>query len=139
MSDNPPPHKIEISRHAARRWAERVRQDRTIGLRTARTDMERCARLGTFQTAAPVWMYATDDGHEGSAYLMLGDDVALVLCRPPRRPWVVVTVMTRHDAGGVHAATLRERRQARHAALHPPPRAGSLLPPRAYDDELYEV
>lgn len=134
-----PPLKMEISRHAARRWAERVRQDRTIGPRSARSDMERCARLGTFQTEAPAWMYAADDLYEDSVYLMLGDDVALVLCRPPRRPWVVVTVMTRHDAGGVHAATLRERRQARRAALHPPPRVGNALPPRSYDDGLYEL
>jgi hypothetical protein len=137
MPDHPP-LKMEISRHAARRWAERVRQDRTIGPRAARSDMQRCAQLGTVRAEAPDWMYASEDEYEDSVYLMLGDDVALVLCRPPNRAWVVVTVMTRHDAGGVHAATLRERRQARRAALHPPPRAGSVLPPRTYDDGLYE-
>lgn len=139
MNDHAPPE-MEISRHAARRWAERVRQDRSIGPRNARTDMQRCAPFGTVHEEPPAWMYAEDDSYRGSVYLMLGDDVALVLCRPRgQRPWVVVTVMTRHDVGGIHAATLRARRKARHAALHPPPRAGNVLPPRTYDDGLYEL
>jgi hypothetical protein len=105
---------ISICEHAARRWAERVRQDPSMPACAARRDLERCTAHAQMTDEAPSWL-AVDQSEPGARYLLVGPDVAVVL-RPERAGdgLAAVTVMTAHDQGSVHAARCRNRRRSRH-------------------------
>lgn len=102
---------------------ERVRQG-TISRKAARREMLRCAAVGVLQEDPPEWLYVDDAGPypTNARYLMLGDVAVIVRSGADPNSWTALTVVTRHDRGGCHAAAIRQRREARYDALYPPPR-----------------
>jgi hypothetical protein len=107
--------RLVVTTHAAHRWAARVRGDDQLPTQEAESDLMRCARVAEVRAAAPEWLLVGDDDPAGSRYLMLGDDVAIVVVPINRGTrWAATTVVTRTDAGSVDAA---RRRSARHLRL----------------------
>lgn len=107
--------RLVVTTHAAGRWAMRVRGDDRLPEADAERDLVRCAEVAELAEEAPAWLLVEEGQYPGSQYLMLGDDVAIVVVplRQSRR-WAVTTVVTRTDTGSVQVA---RRRSARHMRL----------------------
>ncbi|WP_040599289.1 hypothetical protein [Patulibacter medicamentivorans] len=133
----------QVSAHAAVQCARRLRQDPRalawsprspvpsipdgkvpVEIRAAvdeaRDYLVQIARHGTFTTVAPAWLRSDPDrDRRYDAYLVIGDDVALLLVRgrpakPSRDHWLVTTVVTRN---GLDSPYSRERKHARRARV----------------------
>lgn len=107
---------LVVTTHAARRWASRVRGNDHLPRRDAKADLMRCAQVAEVHTTAPAWLLVSEEEFSDSRYLMLGDDVAIVVVPlgPSNTSWAATTVVTRTDAGSVAAA---QRRSARHLRI----------------------
>lgn len=108
--------KLVVTTHAATRWASRVRGNDGLPRREAEADLMRCARVAEIRTTAPAWLLVGEEEFNDSRYLMLGDDVAIVVVPVGRSntSWAATTVVTRTDAGSVASA---RRRSARHQRM----------------------
>lgn len=108
--------KLVVTTHAAKRWASRVRGDDHLPRNEAEADLVRCAQVAEVRDAAPDWLLVADDEFADSRYLMLGEDVAIVVVPLGRSTtrWAATTVVTRTDAGSVASA---QRRSARHLRM----------------------
>lgn len=108
--------KLVVTTHAAHRWASRVRGNDHLPRREAEADLMRCAQVAEVRTTAPAWLLVGEEEFSDSRYLMLGDDVAIVVVPLGRSntSWAATTVVTRTDAGSVASA---RRRAARHQRM----------------------
>lgn len=108
--------KLVVTTHAASRWASRVRGDEALPRREAEADLMRCAQVAEVRATAPAWLLVGAEEFNDSRYLMLGDDVAIVVVPVGRSStsWAATTVVTRTDAGSVASA---RRRSARHQRM----------------------
>lgn len=108
--------KLVVTTHAATRWASRVRGNDHLPRREAEADLMRCAQVAEIRTTAPAWLLVGDEEFNDSRYLMLGDDIAIVVVPVGRSntSWAATTVVTRTDAGSVASA---RRRSARHQRM----------------------
>lgn len=108
--------KLVVTTHAATRWASRVRGNDHLPRREAEADLMRCAQVAEIRTTAPAWLLVGEEEFNDSRYLMLGDDVAIVVVPVGRSStsWAATTVVTRTDAGSVASA---RRRSARHQRM----------------------
>ncbi len=108
--------KLVVTTHAAHRWASRVRGNEHLPRQEAEADLMRCARVAEVRTTAPSWLLVADDEFLDSRYLMLGDDIAIIVVPLGRSTtrWAATTVVTRTDAGSVASA---QRRSARHLRM----------------------
>ncbi len=106
---------LVVTTHAANRWAARVRGNDQLPTGDAMSDLLRCVRVAEMRTTAPEWLLVGAEETSDSRYLMLGEDVAIVVVPIARGTrWAATTVVTRTDAGSVDAA---RRRAARHLRL----------------------
>lgn len=108
--------KLVVTTHAATRWASRVRGNDHLPRREAEADLVRCAQVAEIRSTAPSWLMVGEEEFNDSRYLMLGDDVAIVVVPVSRSgtSWAATTVVTRTDAGSVASA---RRRSARHQRM----------------------
>ncbi len=108
--------KLVVTTHAATRWASRVRGNDHLPRREAEADLMRCAQVAEICTTAPAWLLVGEEEFNDSRYLMLGDDIAIVVVPVGRSntSWAATTVVTRTDAGSVASA---RRRSARHQRM----------------------
>lgn len=108
--------KLVVTTHAATRWASRVRGDDHLPRREAEADLMRCAQVAEIRAKAPAWLLVGEEEFNDSRYLMLGDDIAIVVVPVGRSStsWAATTVVTRTDAGSVASA---RRRSARHQRM----------------------
>ncbi len=108
--------KLVVTTHAATRWASRVRGNDHLPRREAEADLMRCAQVAEIRTTAPAWLLVGEEEFNDSRYLMLGDDIAIVVVPVGRSntSWAATTVVTRTDAGSVASA---RRRSARHQRM----------------------
>ena len=108
--------KLVVTTHAATRWASRVRGNDHLPRREAEADLMRCAQVAEIRTTAPAWLLVGEEEFNDSRYLMLGDDIAIVVVPVGRgnTSWAATTVVTRTDAGSVASA---RRRSARHQRM----------------------
>lgn len=107
--------KLVVTTHAATRWASRVRGDDHLPRREAEADLMRCAQVAEIRTKAPAWLLVGEEEFNDSRYLMLGDDIAIVVVPVGRSAtsWAATTVVTRTDAGSVASARRRSERHQR--------------------------
>lgn len=108
--------KLVVTTHAATRWASRVRGNDHLPRREAEADLMRCAQVAEIRAKAPAWLLVGEEEFNDSRYLMLGDDIAIVVVPVGRSntSWAATTVVTRTDAGSVASA---RRRSARHQRM----------------------
>lgn len=111
-----PGSKLVVTTHAATRWASRVRGNDHLPRREAEADLMRCAQVAEIRAKAPAWLLVGEEEFNDSRYLMLGDDIAIVVVPVGRSntSWAATTVVTRTDAGSVASA---RRRSARHQRM----------------------
>ncbi|WP_320670294.1 hypothetical protein [Patulibacter defluvii] len=142
----------QVSAHAAIQCARRLRQDpRALAwsprspvpsipddaipaeirgaIDDARAYLVEIARHGRFTTEPPPWLRpAPDRDRRHDAFLVIGDDVALLLIRgrphhPRRDHWLVTTVVTRNGLDSPYSRELKHARRARvQAREHRPER-----------------
>lgn len=107
--------KLVVTTHAANRWASRVRGNDHLPRSEAEADLMRCAQVAEVRATAPDWLLVIDEEFRDSRYLMLGDDVAIVIVPLGRSStrWAATTVVTRTDAGSVASARRRSERHLR--------------------------
>ncbi|MBF6618760.1 MAG: hypothetical protein ITG02_00835 [Patulibacter sp.] len=107
--------KLVVTTHAANRWASRVRGNDHLPRHEAEADLMRCAQVAEVRATAPDWLLVIDEEFHDSRYLMLGDDVAIVIVPLGRSStkWAATTVVTRTDAGSVASARRRSERHLR--------------------------
>lgn len=89
--------KVRATYHAVERWHERVRPNLT--LTAAESDLIRVAQgIGRVSDVRPDWAGPGDNRPRAPRerrYMLVGDDICLVLERRSRDSWVVLTVLTR--------------------------------------------
>lgn len=114
---------VEVTRHAALRYGERVRGAVHGQVARARTEIVRLVRAGVWQADPPPWLLDDVGSYEaGRRYVLLGPDVVFVVLPDQGRDGrvtLVVTVMTPWDEGSCHRADRRQRRGERWRRLHP--------------------
>lgn len=92
-----------------------MRGDDRLPRAHAEADLVRCAQVAELRQEAPVWLLVNDEEFAESQYLMLGDDIAIVVVPLGRgQRWAATTVVTRTDTGSVEMA---RRRSARHLRM----------------------
>ena len=102
--------KVRATKHAVERYHDRVRPG--LSLRAAEAELVRACSHGELTEKCPDWAHEHEAATAKRRYLMLGDDICLVLEPHTELDWVIVTVLTR--SGLSPEARARRNKRAHH-------------------------
>lgn len=141
-SPSPPPsialRADDVSEHAALRWGRRVLQDPRLddwrqdgrvtrevspvisaAIADARSSLVAIAPTASVTAERAEWMKAPTREAPGGVFLMVGDDIAVVVARLDGEHWTAVTILVKHHPDSPYTYEQRRERRRRQRERRP--------------------